>query len=102
MTILTKDADTVVRLKTQLDEGLGYSDDVPHVLGVRPLNPDPIPLDGQGCVARYPGHCFLEHTPERFRGDVRKLTPLSLPDDVIESDLDRHIRSGRNKLNIVN
>ena len=54
----------MVRLETQLDEGLGHGDDLPLVLGVGPLHPDPVPLDGQGGLVRNSGHGFLDHPPE--------------------------------------
>ena len=98
---LTEYPDTVIRLKTQLDEGLGHCDDVPLILGVCPLHPDPVPLDSQCCLVRNPGHCLLDHPPERLWGNVGDLTPLSLADCVIESDLDRNIGSRGSKLNIV-
>ena len=98
---LTEDADTVVGLEPQLDEGLGHGDDVPLVLGVGPLDPDPVPLDGQGCLVRNPGHRLLDHPPERLGRNVGTRAPLPLSAEcVIESDLDRDIGSCCNKLNI--
>ena len=97
---LTEDADTVMRLEPQLDEGLSHGNDVPLVLGVGPLHPDPVPLDSQRGLVRNSVHRLLDHPPERFGRNVGILAPLSFSDCVIESDFNRDIWSCRNKLNI--